>query len=653
VSEREVRPLHRVWLLLRTVPRLGLPHVAAVAVYRLALRAGWFVRRLPVRAPARASVYALSSAPRPPSGVAAAPLVAAAGAALDGELTFFSRHRFQVGSPPDWFLNPFNGRRVERPDAHWSRVRDFDAALGDIKAVWELSRWDWALLFARAHCLTGRPDYLRALVDWSDDWVARNPVNQGPQWRCGQEVAIRMLTALLAARLLGQHVAPAAGLPGFVAHHCRRIVPTRFYAVAQRNNHALSEAAALYVGGAWLMRSARAGDAFRSEPWRWYRLGRRAFQRAVLALVCPDGSFSQASLNYHRLLLDLLNVVEFWRRELDLEPLSDAFYGRARAALDWMAALVDPATGDAPNLGANDGARLFPLSAAGYRDYRPTVQLASLLFRGRLAYAPGPWDEPLHWLGLAREKLDLAREKPGLARGGPDRALDSPESRVFPHGGYVVLRSPGPPGSWALLRVPRFRFRPAHADGLHLDLWVAGLNLLRDGGSYSYADPDASAAFRSVACHNTAQCDGRDQMLPLGRFLYGGWLRLQKLGPLRCEPHGVGWTGAYRDYRGCLHRRSVAVHDRVWRVHDRVDGARVVVLRWRLAPDSWRLDGSTLTGARATIAVAADGPCRVSLEPGWESRCYLEKTPVPVLTVELRGGSCSAVTTVQLHAEGS
>lgn len=38
----------------------------------------------------------------------------------------------------------------------------------------------------------------------------------------------------------------------------------------------------------------------------------------------------------------------------------------------------------------------------------------------------------------------------------------------------------------AMLRYPRFRFRPSQADALHLDLWLEGRNLLRDAGTYSY-----------------------------------------------------------------------------------------------------------------------------------------------------------------------
>jgi hypothetical protein len=59
-----------------------------------------------------------------------------------------------------------------------------------------------------------------------------------------------------------------------------------------------------------------------------------------------------------------------------------------------------------------------------------------------------------------------------------------------------------------------FRFRPSQADALHLDFWLAGSNVLRDAGSYSYnTEPEWLNVFPGHnASHNTVQFDDRDQM---------------------------------------------------------------------------------------------------------------------------------------------
>ena len=118
-------------------------------------------------------------------------------------------------------------------------------------------------------------------------------------------------------------------------------------------------------------------------------------------LISPDGGFSMYSVAYHREFLDALTICEFWRRRFDLASFSPLFRERAKEAAFWLKAFTHPATGDAPNIGANDGTRLLPLTDTEYRDFRPSVQMACVLFAGRGAYdQDGPWNLPLQWLGV-------------------------------------------------------------------------------------------------------------------------------------------------------------------------------------------------------------------------------------------------------------
>ena len=86
-----------------------------------------------------------------------------------------------------------------------------------------------------------------------------------------------------------------------------------------------------------------------------------------------------------------------------------------------------------------------------YRDFRPTVALAAVLFGdGR------PWPD-----------YDDPRVSAlGFTQG--DHVWPSPTSRSFDVGGYHVLRAGQ---AVVVLRYPRFRYRPSQADALHLDLW--------------------------------------------------------------------------------------------------------------------------------------------------------------------------------------
>ena len=157
-----------------------------------------------------------------------------------------------MGSPPNWFFNPFNNKKHNCNQKHWSRIEDFSSYTGDIKCIWEASRFDWALILARTYKYSGDIKFFQCLNNWLTDWVLKNPTNTGPNWKCGQEASIRIITLLLVALILEQHEKPQQDLVIIIADHAKRIESTLFYSLAQNNNHGTSEAAALFIAGSWL-----------------------------------------------------------------------------------------------------------------------------------------------------------------------------------------------------------------------------------------------------------------------------------------------------------------------------------------------------------------------------------------------------------------
>jgi hypothetical protein len=594
------------WLtLVRTALALGLPNIARAANYRLGVRLGWNpVRRLLARVP-QGPFFGPSQA----GTLAIAPVTQ-----WQTSAQLFSRWPIGVSQqPPDWLANPLTGQRMAA-DRPWWQIPDFDPAVGDIKLIWELSRMDWVLALSQ-RVRQGEPGALNRLNAWLADWCAHNPPYRGPNWKCGQEASIRVMHLASAAMLLGQAGQALSGLRDLLAVHLQRIAPTVQYAMAQDNNHGTSEAAALFMGGSWL---AALGD---DRGHHWSRTGRKLLENRAQRLIGEQGTFSQYSLNYHRVMLDTFSMAECWRRALALPAFRPAFQARALAATRWLHALTDPETGDGPNVGANDGARLLQLANTDYRDHRPSVQLAMVLFTGTRAYAAdGPYDHALQWLGLAL----------------PAQTAPAPASLQADDGGFMVLRRVK---TMALLRYPRFRFRPSQSDALHLDLWHGGDNLLRDAGSFSYnTEPALQNYFGGTAGHNTVQFDARDQMPRLSRFLFADWLKTVFFEPLTQDAQATHGAAGYVDGQHASHRRHVSLGDTQLRVVDEVAGfAHQAVLRWRLAPGAWQLEGQRLTNGRHVLTVQASMPLlRCALVEGWESRHYLEKTAVPVLEIEVR-----------------
>jgi Heparinase II/III-like protein/Heparinase II/III N-terminus len=598
----------------RTAIAIGLPNIARVAAYKTGVRSG-LIAALRVQAQTPAGQF-FKPATLPPVSIAPAE-------SWQTEGLLFSYWRFAIDEhAPNWHANPLTGKRINRPERHWWEIPDFDPDVGDIKLIWELSRMDWVLAFAQ-RARNGDEQALTRLNLWLADWCTHNPPYRGPNWKCGQEASIRVMHLAMAAIILGQTQEPAQALRDLVRVHLLRIAPTVRYAMAQDNNHGTSEAAALFIGGSWL---AALGDA---DGSKWQISGRRWLEDRATHLIGADGSFSQYSLNYHRVVLDTFCMAEVWRLHMAVPAFSAGWRRQADSATRWLYHMINPVNGDGPNLGANDGARLLQLTNTAYRDYRPSVQLATHLFAGKSAYAQdGPWNHPLHWLGLEVQR-DL---------------VAPPATFVADDGGFAMLRHGS---SMVMLRYPRFRFRPSQADALHLDLWLGGENLMRDGGSYSYnTEARWLAYFGGTESHNTVQFDDRDQMPRISRFLFGDWLKTTFLEPICVDTQGTHFSVGYRDSHRASHRRRVSLTDSALTVIDDVAGfAKKAVLRWRVAPGAWRLDGHRLTNGRDVLAIQAS--CAISrcqLIQGWESRHYAEKTPLPVLEVELQ--QAGTITTV-------
>lgn len=582
----------------RTYARLGPASIARVAAYRLGLKSGRHpVQRLAAPV-ARPPFFRAMDAPCPKADP---------NRAWDDRLWWFGWHNAPLpDAPPDWFANPFS--TAPQPDAtrDWWRIPDFGT--GDIKGLWELSRMDWAVAWATTAACGDAPA-LERLNLWLADWAERNPSYKGPNWKCGQEASIRVMHLVAAAWVLGQDQAPEAGLVDLLRAHLQRIAPTMSYAIGQQNNHGTSEAAALFIGGSLLADHDPRADA-------WARKGRRWLEERAAALIEPDGSFSQYSVTYHRVMLDTYSLAEAWRRHRGLPAFSARLRERLAAATDWLWTMTDAKSGDAPNIGANDGARLLQLAGTDYRDFRPSIQLAAALFRVEDTFGSGPWATPLHWLGLAAGK-----------------PCHVPPSQSFDQGGYHVLRNAS---TMAVLRYPRFRFRPSQADALHVDLWHNGINLLRDAGTYSY-NAEGAEWFAGTAAHNSIEFDGRDQMPRLGRFLFGNWLKAEAVEPVVDDGVKASTAAQYTDARAARHHRAITLSAGSLICVDTISGNfQEACLRWRLTPGDWHMDGDVVRSGNYSIALELDGvPIFPTLGTTLESRYYLEKTEIPEISVKV------------------
>jgi len=422
-----------------------------------------------------------------------------------------------------WY-KPFGGTPArldftltENPLKHWSQ---YGSTFGgkDIKLTWEPARFTWVYPLVEAYVLTGDEKYPSIFWQHFNQFVRLNPVNVGPNWSSAQEVALRLLPFLFAWQAFKPSPVFDKEKKKVMIHlieqSIRRITLTLDYARSQNNNHMLSEALGLVLAGTFF-------DRVHPQAARWSQTGFKAFEEGLKQQIEPDGTYSQHSTNYHRLMLQLALVyyiyAQYHRREVRPEVA-----GRLAAATTWLMNETDPLSGKMTSLGHNDGSLLLPQGTDCIQDARPTLQAASRAFLGEPAFPPGEWDLLGHWLGIPEPKTGSTNDL---------EPMSTPQWRV------------GENDCWGTLRAVRFNSRPAHADQLAVDLWWHGTNFAMDAGTYLYngASPWENA-LAATSVHNTITLDGRDQMRRAGRFLWLNRVNAARLPQSDPTPWPPGWS---------------------------------------------------------------------------------------------------------------
>ena len=75
-------------------------------------------------------------------------------------------------------------------------------------------------------------------------------------------------------------------------------------------------------------------------------------------------------------------------------------------------------------------------------------------------------------------------------------------------------------------------------------------------------------------------------------------------------------------------------------VTDHVSGFKdQAVLRWRLQPGKWELNGKKICNGAISIEIETDNEVELTLLSGFESRYYYQKTVLPVLEVKVKQSS--------------
>ncbi len=166
----------------------------------------------------------------------------------NGKLKYFSAQVYSFGASDknvqeDWLHNPDSG--FTYPLVHWTKIPDYDPVKGDIKYVWEKSRFSFIYTLIRyEHHFE---ESMAALVfSKIDNWLDKNPPNMGPNYVCSQETSLRCLNWIFAlyyyrnsSELTEERFQRILNSIWIQAHHVEKNI--NFSRIAVRNNHAITE----------------------------------------------------------------------------------------------------------------------------------------------------------------------------------------------------------------------------------------------------------------------------------------------------------------------------------------------------------------------------------------------------------------------------
>jgi hypothetical protein len=541
----------------------------------------------------------------------------------NGTYTLFSSKKYDLGTTYDWIVNPATGYRYDITK-HWSDIEDLSTEAGDIKYVWEKARFSYLYDIIR-HDYHNSSDQAAFVFSEIESFIKQNPINLGPNYKCSQEISLRVLNWIFALYyyknseyLTSERFEVIINSIYWQLHHVYHNI--NFSRIAVRNNHAITETLMLYLSGLLF--------PFIPETKKWSKAGKKWFEQEIDYQIYDDGTFLQFSMNYHRVAVQLLT----WGirlSQLHKDTFTDAVYDKAKKSLNFLEVSQDPVSKELPNYGSNDGALFFKLTDDDYRNYQSQLDdLRAVLF-GTVRHD----SESQGWYGLKDLKVDDKREE-GLFS--------------FRESGYYIIQEDDVK---TFIKCGAYKDRPAQADNLHLDIWVNGLNYLRDSGSYMYnTSKEDLDFFMGTKGHNTIGVNGENQMLKGSRFIWYNWIKDAE-GTLSEQNDSYLFEGeikAYKHLGTYTHNRKVekVKNQLSWQVIDQValKNEDYMEQYWHINPD--------IEDSIEITAIDADGKSVKAIkDTAWYSSYYGVK--IPSLQLSFKDYTGTLRTTIKIKSPQS
>jgi uncharacterized heparinase superfamily protein len=373
----------------------------------------------------------------------------------------------------------------------------------DIKVPWELSRFQHLAWLGEAYTLTKNEKYACEFVMEIEDWIENNPINQGCNWTCTMDVAIRVANWLYAYSLFHDSLILTPDfhllfLKSLLAHG--RYISNNLEFDEPNRNHYLANLVGLLILGLFC--------PYFKESTKWYKYAFKELENEMERQVNSEGVHFESSTSYHCL------VTEFFL----FSSILSAYYGfqfsfnylrKLEAMLEYIHNITR-GDGSIPIIGDIDNGKLFRLkvwreSDQEWGDVRHLLAIGGMFFDRKdfLCTAEGCIEEAIWFFGPQVEKhfhqnKDIHRmiESIEYSKSGV-YLLKHEDVSMFINTGR--LRQDGLLGH-------------VHNDLLSFELFSNGKAWVVDPGTFVYtSNYEARNIFRSVKMHNTVSVGDQEQ----------------------------------------------------------------------------------------------------------------------------------------------
>jgi len=426
----------------------------------------------------------------------------------------------------------------------------------DVKIIWEINRLQFLPLMAVNFLKTKDTKILNRIKDMIKEWDSKNPYDIGINWYSNLEVAIRSISLLLTYILLYTHI-KSKEIEELIFKHGYHIYKDINYTEkCIPNNHLIGEATALYI----------LGNIFESpESKKWIDKS-KAILIDYLEHLRDDGTYKEASLSYHRFVLQMYLLVYLFsikfKDNFIEKPLKDKF---VKAYIFLKS--IEKSDGSFPQFGDWDDGVYYKLNYEPIENYKYFVDTL-----GYIVDQNNKKNVEIEILEELFENIKIEENHKSVFNDFTN------VFRVFEIGKYGVYKN----SNIYLFINNQEQIFHSHADGLSIEMSLNGKNILTDSGTYNYSlDKELRQYFRSTKAHNTIYL-GLDQSTQVERFR---WIDQPKTYLKKLEDT-IGFEGTIKYKNKSMHKRRVIVENNLITVEDEVNSQKnYIELNFHFSPE--------------------------------------------------------------------